>query len=101
MVLGHVLMHVWVVLPDVALCAAVRNSSKAERRGVRVWTLKLEVKERKENKRKVKVERQIPGERARESKKTSTSLNTIDAVCSSQGFKLMSSKVTTDSVEER
>lgn len=42
MVFGHVLMHIWIVLPDVALGAAVRNSPEAKRRGIRVWTLELQ-----------------------------------------------------------
>lgn len=42
MVFGHVLMHIWIVLPDVTLCAAVGNRPKAKWRGVRVWTLELE-----------------------------------------------------------
>lgn len=42
MVFGHVLMHIWIVLPNVALGAAVRNCPKAKRRGIRVWTLKLQ-----------------------------------------------------------
>lgn len=46
MVLGHVLMHVGVVLPDVALRAAVGDRPEAERRGVRVRTLELEGKKR-------------------------------------------------------
>lgn len=40
-VLGHVLMHVWVVLPDVALGAAVWNGPEAEGWGIGVGTLKL------------------------------------------------------------
>lgn len=40
-VLGHVLMHVGVVLPDVALGAAVRDRPEAEGRGVGVGTLEL------------------------------------------------------------
>lgn len=40
-VLGHVLMHVWVVLPDVALGAAVRDRPEAEGRGIGVGTLEL------------------------------------------------------------
>lgn len=40
-VFGHVLMHVRIVLPDVALGAAVGNRPKAKRWGVRVWTLEL------------------------------------------------------------
>lgn len=42
MVFGHVLMHIWIVLPDVALGAAIRNSPEAKRRGVRVGTLELQ-----------------------------------------------------------
>lgn len=42
MVFGHVLMHVGVVLSDVALSAAVGNRPKSERRGVGVWTLELQ-----------------------------------------------------------
>lgn len=42
MVFGHVLMHVGVVLSDVALSAAVGNSPKSEWRGVGVWTLELQ-----------------------------------------------------------
>ena len=41
MVFGHVLMHIWIVLPYVALGAAVRDCPKAKRRGVGVWTLEL------------------------------------------------------------
>lgn len=41
MVFGHVLMHIWVVLPDVALGAAVRNRPEAEWRGIGVRTLEL------------------------------------------------------------
>lgn len=41
-VLGHVLVHVWVVLPDVALGAAVRDRPEAEGRGIRVGTLELQ-----------------------------------------------------------
>lgn len=41
-VLGHVLMHIWVVLPDVALGAAVRNRPEAKGRGVGVRTLELQ-----------------------------------------------------------
>lgn len=40
-VLGHVLMHVRVVLPDVALGAAVRDRPEAEGRGIGVGTLEL------------------------------------------------------------
>lgn len=42
MVFGHVLMHIWIVLPDVALGAAIRNSPEAKRRGIRVGTLELQ-----------------------------------------------------------
>lgn len=42
MVLHHVLVHVRVILTDIPLCAAIRNRSKAERRGVGVGTLKLQ-----------------------------------------------------------
>lgn len=42
MVFGHVLMHIWIVLPNVALGAAVRNCPKAKWRGIGVWTLKLQ-----------------------------------------------------------
>lgn len=42
MVFGHVLMHIWVVLPDVALGAAIRNSPEAKRRGIGVRTLELQ-----------------------------------------------------------
>lgn len=42
MVFGHVLMHIWIVLSDVALCTAVGNRPKAKRRGIRVRTLELE-----------------------------------------------------------
>lgn len=42
MVLGHVLMHVGVVLSDIALGAAVGNSPKSEWRRVGVWTLELQ-----------------------------------------------------------
>lgn len=42
MVFGHVLMHVGVVLSDVALSAAVGNSPKSEWRRVGVWTLELQ-----------------------------------------------------------
>lgn len=41
MVFGHVLMHVGVVLSDIALRAAVGNSPKSEWRRVGVWTLEL------------------------------------------------------------
>lgn len=41
-VLGHVLVHVRVVLPDVALRAAVRDRPKAEGRGIGVGTLELQ-----------------------------------------------------------
>ncbi|TNN75905.1 hypothetical protein EYF80_013875 [Liparis tanakae] len=42
MVLGHVLMHVRVVLPDVALGAAVGDRPEAKRRRVGVRTLELQ-----------------------------------------------------------
>lgn len=42
MVFGHVLMHVGVVLSDIALGAAVGNSPKSEWRGVGVRTLELQ-----------------------------------------------------------
>lgn len=48
MVLGHVLMHIRVILPDIALRAAVGNGPKSERRGVGVWTLELQGQEEKE-----------------------------------------------------
>lgn len=42
MVFSHVLMHIRVVLPDVALCAAVRNRPEAKWRRIGVWTLELQ-----------------------------------------------------------
>lgn len=42
MVFGHVLMHIRIVLSDVALGAAVRNSPEAKRRGIGVWALELQ-----------------------------------------------------------
>lgn len=42
MVFGHVLMHIGVVLSDVALRAAVGNGPESEWRGVGVWTLELQ-----------------------------------------------------------
>lgn len=47
MVFDHVLMHIWIVLPDVALGAAVRNSPEAKRRGIGVRTLELQGGEQK------------------------------------------------------
>lgn len=49
MVFGHVLMHIRIVLSDVALGAAVRNRPEAKRGGIGVWTLELGREE--ENKR--------------------------------------------------
>lgn len=46
-VLGHVLMHVRVVLPDVAFGAAVRDRPEAEGRGIGVGTLELHSKAQK------------------------------------------------------
>lgn len=46
-VFGHVLMHVGVVLSDIALGAAVGNSPKSEWRGVGVWTLELQRRDEK------------------------------------------------------
>lgn len=48
-VLGHVLMHVGVVLPDVALGAAVRDRPETEGRGVGVGTLELQSKAQKKS----------------------------------------------------
>lgn len=42
MVFSHVLMHIRVVLPDVALGAAVGNRPEAKRRRIGVWTLELQ-----------------------------------------------------------
>lgn len=42
MVFGHVLMHIWIVLPDVAFGAAVGNRPEAKRRGIGVRTLELQ-----------------------------------------------------------
>lgn len=42
MVFGHVLMHIWIVLPDVALGAAIRNRPEAKWGGVGVWALELQ-----------------------------------------------------------
>ncbi len=42
MVFGHVLMHIWIVLSDVALSAAVRNRPEAKRRRIGVRTLELQ-----------------------------------------------------------
>lgn len=42
MVFGHVLMHVRVVLSDIALRAAVGNGPESEWGGVGVWTLELQ-----------------------------------------------------------
>lgn len=50
-VLGHVLMHVWVVLPDVALGAAVRDRPEAEGRGIGVGTLELHSEAQKKSHR--------------------------------------------------
>lgn len=52
MVFGHVLMHIGVVLSDVALRAAVGNSPESEWRGIGVWTLELQGWEDKRNKLK-------------------------------------------------
>lgn len=41
-VFGHVLVHIGVVLPDVALSAAVGNRPKAKWRGIGVRTLELQ-----------------------------------------------------------
>lgn len=49
-VLGHVLMHIWVVFPDVALGAAVRNRPEAKGRRVGVRTLELQEGEGKDRK---------------------------------------------------
>lgn len=46
MVFGHVLMHIRIVFPDVALGAAVWNRPEAKRRGIGVWTLELQGGER-------------------------------------------------------
>ena len=45
MIFGHVLMHIRIVLPDVALGAAVRNSPKTKRRRIGVRTLELQGKQ--------------------------------------------------------
>lgn len=47
-VFGHVLMHIGVVLSDVALRAAVGNGPESEWRGVGVRTLELQGEERNE-----------------------------------------------------
>lgn len=52
MVFGHVLMHIRVVLSDVALRAAVGDGPKSEWRGIGVWTLELQGWEDKTNKLK-------------------------------------------------
>ena len=39
--LHHVAVHLWVVVPDVPLCAAVRDRPEAERRGEVVGPLEL------------------------------------------------------------
>lgn len=52
MVFGHVLMHIRVVLSDVALRAAVGNGPESEWRGIGVWTLELQGWEDKTNKLK-------------------------------------------------
>lgn len=59
MVFGHVLVHVRVVLPDVALGAAVRNGAEAERRGVGVRTLELRGEKERGGKRRLLKEEKI------------------------------------------
>lgn len=55
MVFGHVLMHVWIVLPDVALSAAVRNRPEAKWRGIGIWTLELQGQKEGEPKREIPI----------------------------------------------
>lgn len=50
-VFGHVLMHIRVVLPDVALSAAVRNCPEAKGRRIGVWTLELQGEKEAQQKR--------------------------------------------------
>lgn len=57
MVFGHVLMHIRVVLSDVALRAAVGNGPESEWRGIGVWTLELQGWEDKTNKLKTNFNR--------------------------------------------
>ena len=40
-VFDHVGVHLWVVTPYVALCAAIWDRTKAERRVLLLWLLKL------------------------------------------------------------
>ena len=42
MVFSHILMHIWVVLPDVAFSAAVGNRPETKRRRIGVWALELQ-----------------------------------------------------------
>ena len=69
MVFGHVLMHIWVVLPDVALGAAVRNSPKAKGRRIRVRTLELQKEKEEKQKRDRLLKRElIRGDRSTKNK---------------------------------
>lgn len=45
-VFDHVLVHVWVVLPDVPLSAAIWDCTKTEGRREGIWALKLEKEEK-------------------------------------------------------